>query len=121
MILHVVLYRPRPDLSDRDKHAFLQALTEARHTVGSIRHFWVGRALSDSPAYLMSVSSEFPFVAIAAFADRVGLLEYLEHPTHAAVSRLFNGTAEAALIFDFDVLDPRDGERGVAEHLLDAR
>lgn len=119
MILHVVLYRPRPDLPDDDRRAFAEAVGRARSVVSSIRQFWVGRRIADGPTYLLGGFPEFPFAAIAAFDDRAGLLEYLQHPAHAEVGRWFNGTAEAALIYDFEVADPSGDDAKTTERLLD--
>jgi hypothetical protein len=48
---------------------------------------------------------DYPFVTVVAFDDREGLLRYLQHPLHEALGHHFNGTAESALIYDFDVVD----------------
>lgn len=105
MILHLVLYRPRPGLDADAAAGFLEALRATRATVPEIRQFWVGRRLADGPAYRMTGFPDHPFVAVVAFDDREGLLRYLRHPLHETLGHHFNSTAESALIYDFDVTD----------------
>ena len=105
MILHLVLYRPRPGFDARAASGFLEALETTRAAVAEIRHFWVGRRLADGPSYKMTGFPDYPFVAAVAFDDRAGLLRYLRHPLHDSLSHHFNTNAEAALVYDFDVAD----------------
>jgi hypothetical protein len=51
----------------------------------------------------MSGFPDFPYAALVAVRDRAALDAYLGHPAHEAMSRYFNSTAEAALIYDFEV------------------
>ena len=108
MILHIVLYRPRPGLSEEAGRAFAEALVATRTSVPSVRQFWVGRQMAGSPAYRLAGSPDFPYAAVVVFDDRDGLLAYLEHRAHAALSELFNSSADAALICDFEVGDASD-------------
>jgi hypothetical protein len=105
MILHVVLYRPRPGLDEAARHGFVEALLATRAAVPTIRSFWVGRRLPDGPAYRITGFPEFPFAAVIAFDDRDGLLAYLQHPLHDALSGHFNASAESAFIYDFEVTE----------------
>jgi hypothetical protein len=103
VILHIVLFRPRPDVTDAERNAFRAALDAARASIPDVLHFWTGSRLEEGPAYRLSGFPDFPFAAIVAVRDRPALDAYLSHPAHEAVSRWFNGTAEAALIYDFEV------------------
>jgi hypothetical protein len=105
MILHLVLYRPRPGLGAEAADGFLASLRATRAAVPEIRAFWVGRRLTDGPAYKMTGFPDYPFVAVVAFDDREGLVRYLQHPLHATLGHHFNSTAESALIYDFEVAD----------------
>jgi hypothetical protein len=108
VILHVVLYRPRPGLDEAVRRGFVDALVATRAAVPAIRHFWVGRRLADGPAYRMGGFPEFPYAAVVAFDDRAGLLAYLGHPLHDAVSAHFNSAAESAFIYDFEATEVAD-------------
>ena len=106
MILHVVLFRPRADVTEAERRGFAAALREARARIPDVLHFWVGRRVADGPAYLMGGFPDFPYAAVVAVRDRAALDAYLGHPAHDAMSRYFNGTAEAALIYDYEVGEP---------------
>jgi len=105
MILHLVLYRPRQGLDASAAEGFLEALRATRGAVPEIRRFWVGRRLAGGPAYKMTGFPDYPFVAAVLFDDLDGLVRYLRHPLHDALSHHFNSTAESALIYDFEVAD----------------
>jgi hypothetical protein len=105
MILHIVLYRPRPGLDAAARRGFIDAIAATRAAVPGITNFWVGRRLDDGPSYRMSGFPDFPFAAVVAFEDRAGLLAYLQHPLHDAVSQHFNSAAESAFIYDFEAAD----------------
>jgi hypothetical protein len=105
MILHLVLYRPRPGFDADAARGFLDALRATRTAVPEIRRFWIGRRLAGGPAYRMTGFPDYPFVAAVAFDDHDGLLRYLQHPLHDSLSHHFNTNAESALVYDFEVAD----------------
>ena len=52
MIAHVVLFSPKPDLSDEDRRALLDALASASSNIPSIKRFRVGKRVKHSlPGY----------------------------------------------------------------------
>jgi hypothetical protein len=106
MILHVVLFRPRADVTEAERRGFAAALAKARATIPDVLHFWVGKRVTEGPAYLMSGFPDFPYAAVVAVRDRAALDVYLNDPAHDAMSRYFNGTAEAALIYDYELGEP---------------
>jgi len=101
MILHLVLFRPRPDLSDEERDALLEAMRTAARGIPSVRRFRVGTQIDEPPAYVLGGFPSFPFVALLEFDDEPGLRAYLAHPLHAALGAQFNAAAEAALIYDY--------------------
>ena len=105
MVAHVVLYRPRPETDVAVRRAFLAALADAPRRIPAIRRFWIGRRITDGPGYRLGEFPDFPFMAVIEFDDRAGLEAYLAHESHQDVGRLFNETAEAALIYDFEMFD----------------
>ena len=113
MVAHVVLYRPRPDAAAEDLSRLVQAISAAAAGIDHVRRFWVGRSVPDPPRYKIGGFPAFPFCAVIEFDDRAGLQAYLDHEAHGELSRLFNLTTEAALIYDFEI-----AEAGGAETLL---
>jgi hypothetical protein len=99
MIAHVVLFRPRPDVSRADQEAFVSALEEALRGVPTIRRARVGRSLADDHG------RDYPFTAVLEFDDEAGLRAYLAHPLHQPVARLFHRTCAATLIVNAETVD----------------
>ncbi len=102
MTLHLVLFRPRPDLSDADRDALLDSMRAAAAGIASVRRFVVGTRVAQPPAYVLGGFPEFPYMALLEFVDEAGLQTYLADPLHAELGRRFNEAAEAALIYDFN-------------------
>ena len=99
MISHVVLFRPRADVTEAERLAFVDALETACRQVPSVRRAVVGRSLpSDN-------GPDFPYVAVIDFEDEHGLNAYLTHPLHVPLARLFHQTCAATTIVNAETLD----------------
>jgi Stress responsive A/B Barrel Domain len=105
MVVHVVLYRPRADATQAQLVGLADAISAVTKTVGQVRRCWLGRTLPNPPRYKLSGFPDFPFCAVLEFDDAAGLEAYLAHETHAEVSRLFNQTTDAALIYDYETVE----------------
>jgi hypothetical protein len=105
MVIHVVLYRPKPRLEKEVRAALIQTVSMARDEIPQIRRFVVGRRLDQGPSYQLGNFPDLPYAAVLEFSDREGLQGYLSHPQHAQLGRLFNTTVEAGLIYDYEVVD----------------
>ena len=105
MVLHVVLFEPRPDLSAESRRALIASIERAAREISSVRRFEVGRRLRDAPTYVVGAPPSLTYVAIVGFDDRAGLDAYLVHEAHVVLGRLFNRTLSAAFVYDFEVSD----------------
>jgi hypothetical protein len=105
VVVHIVLFRPKGSLSSSDQRALVSSIEQVAASIPSIRRFRVGRAIPDPPAYQLQGFPDLPYVAILEFDDRAALDSYLEHHTHGDLGRRFNEGAEAALIYDYEVMD----------------
>lgn len=114
MIAHVVLFRPRPDLDERQRTAFVDALAHALAGIPDIRRARVGRRFAVGRQYDDHNPQTYPYVAILEFDDRDGLVRYLEHPAHRALGEQFYSAAESALAFDYELMDGADARRLLA-------
>ena len=103
MVLHVVLFRPKPGISEGDRAEMFTALNSAASGIPSVRRFHVGARVSHGAAYERAMPQDFPFAAVIEFDDLAGLQEYLSHAAHARVAELFYSLQEAALTYDYDV------------------
>lgn len=109
MIVHVVLFRPRKDISGAERAAILQALSDAATAIPSVRRFVVGERITHGAAYEQLAAQDFPFAALVEFDDLSGLQAYLAHPQHRELARLFYALQEASLAYDYSVDDARTG------------
>ena len=106
MIAHVVLFRPRPTLSEAQRADFVAALDAALKDIAQIKRITIGRRVVLGRQYDAMNAVDFPFVAILEFDSRDDLVAYLDHPAHERLGTQFYTASEAALAYDFDLLDP---------------
>ena len=105
MITHVVLLRPRADLSADERAGLADALRAAIETIPSIRRARVGRRVTFGRGYEQSMRTDYEFVALLDFDDLAGLTAYLDHPAHEALAARFFQVLDEALMYDFEVED----------------
>ena len=103
MLLHIVLFRPKPGISASDRAAMFTALNAAAGDIPSVRGFQVGARVTHGAVYERLMLHDFPFAAIIEFDDLAGLQAYLRHPTHERLGELFYELQEAALAYDYEV------------------
>lgn len=108
MIAHVVLFQPRADLSAADREAFAASFERALTGIPQVRRARVGERVNLGRAYDQQNARAFSHVAIIEFDSTADLLAYLEHPAHQDLGARFYATAEAALAFDFSLVEGAD-------------
>ena len=112
MIAHLVLFRPRPNLSDADRRGLADGLVGALNEIPSIRRARVGRRVTHGRPYESLMRVDYTYAALLEFDDVAGLKAYLEHPSHEALGNRFFETFEEALMYDFDL---KEGVEAVQE------
>jgi hypothetical protein len=105
MIAHVVLFRPKADLTSDQRRAFMVALEHALTNIPTIKQARVGRRVLLGRQYDTLNAHDFPFVAMMEFANEADLRAYLEHPAHEMLGAQFYVTSDAALVFDYELLE----------------
>jgi hypothetical protein len=105
VIAHVVLFRPKAELSEDQRREFVTALEHALVNIPLIKRARVGRRLTMGRLYDQQNTHDFPFVAILEFDSEGALRAYLEHPAHQMLGAQFYHTANAALVFDYELLE----------------
>ena len=111
MIAHVVLFRPRTNLTADERHALIDALAHAIRNIPMIRRAHVGRRTILGRQYDRLNAQQFPYAAILEFENEADLRTYLDHPAHEKLGEQFYFTSDGALAFDFEMLEPdRTGE-----------
>ncbi len=102
MVAHVVLLRPRPDLTAAERENVVVALERAARQIPSVRRVRVGRRVRHGAAY-EKLSPDFPFAAIFEFDDLAGLQAYLAAPGHDDLGARFYDSFAAALAIDYEM------------------
>jgi hypothetical protein len=106
MIAHVILFSPRPDLSEASRRELMEAIVAGSSDIPSIKQFRVGRRVKHGlPGYEQMMRDDYEFAAILEFDDVAGLKAYLAHPSHAAMGRHFSSSASRALAYDYELVD----------------
>lgn len=104
MIAHIVLFRPRAELSQNERQALVEGLEAALLNIPSIRRAQVGpRVTHGRPGYEQKMRVDFPYAAVLEFEDLDGLKAFLEHPAHLQLAPRFYGALEEGLIYDYEL------------------
>ena len=103
MVTHVVLMKPRPDLSVDDRHALVAAFEHALREIPAIRNVRIGRRLTHGAGYEQAAPDAADFLAAIDFDDLAGLQTYLRHPAHDELGARFGRSLSAAMVYDFEV------------------
>ena len=118
MIAHVVLFRPRHDLSAGSRRTLASSFEAALTRIPSIRRARVGKRIAVGRPYEQAMRVDYTYAAVIEFDDRDGLKAYLEHPAHAQLASEFFSAFEEALMYDFEL---EDGTAGLATLLPDTQ
>ena len=106
MIVHVVLFSPKPALSATDRAAVLEAVSSAAREIPSIRRLRVGKRIKHAlPGYEQAMPDDYEYAVVIEFDDVAGLKSYLQHPSHVAAGHHFTASASKALAYDYEVAD----------------
>ena len=103
VVTHVVLMKPRSDLSEADRDAFITAFERAVREIPSIRAVRIGRRVTHGAGYEAFARDAADYVALIDFDDVDGLQAYLRHPAHGEIGARFGVSLSSALVVDFEV------------------
>ena len=105
MLSHIVLFRPKPRLSADERGLLVAAFARALRDIPSIRRSRVGRRVTHGRGYEQLMREDYGYIAVLEFDDMAGLKAYLEHPAHEELAERFFSAFEAALMYDYEVID----------------
>jgi hypothetical protein len=114
VIAHLVLFRPRPDLSAATRRELADALANAIRDIPSVRRARIGRRVTHGRPYEQLMRVNYEYAAVLEFDDLDGLKAYLAHPAHEALGARFFEAFEEALMYDYDL---NEGAGAVTELL----
>ena len=110
MISHIVLFEPKPGLSDEDVRDFAQHLKDAMSSVPSVRRAMVGRRVEIQIGNRNFGDTTYSFSAVVEFDDSKGLIEYLQHQKHAELGRLFWLHCARTVVMEVESVDATTDE-----------
>jgi hypothetical protein len=96
MLVHVVLMRLRPGISEATLDELGRRLRNLAESVAGADSCVVGANVSEEP-----LSQEFEFGFVLRFANHAQLDAYHVNPAHLAVSLTIRDLARTILVFDF--------------------
>jgi hypothetical protein len=117
VIAHIVLFRPRADLSVSEREALAETFAAALREIPTVRRAWVGRRFTHGRGYEQLMRVDYEYAAVLEFVDGKGLLEYLEHPAHQQLGERFFSAFEDALMYDFELQEGHEGIAALVEAL----
>jgi len=103
MLTHLVLMKPRPDLSAADRAALLDAFERAVREIPTVRNVRIGRRIVHGAGYEAVAPDLVEYLAAIDFDDVGGLQAYLRHPAHDDLGARFGQALSSAMVFDFEV------------------
>jgi hypothetical protein len=103
MVSHVVLMKPRPDLSTAERQTLVDAFIRAIRSIDTIRSVRLGRRIVHGAGYEQNVVDPAEYIAVIDFDDLAGLEAYLRHPAHAELGARFGRSLSSAVVYDFEV------------------
>jgi hypothetical protein len=103
MVWHLVLMKPRPDLSTAERRDLLDAFDRACREIPTVRDVHVGRRVTHGAGYEAGAPDSADYVVVLAFENLAGLQAYLRHPSHEQLAVRFNRSLSSALVYDFEV------------------
>ena len=118
MILHTVLFQPKPEVTGEGRRAFMTALQRASSEIPEVRRARIGRRVEVGAAYQGPNDHPYEYAAVIEFDSVEDLRAYLAHPLHQELGRQFWLACERTTIHDstaVDVADGRDLESSLAD------
>jgi hypothetical protein len=109
MLMHVVLFTPRSNLTLAERRELVASFVRALRDIPSIRRSRIGRRITHGRAYEQSMAESYDYAAILEFDDVDGLKTYLDHSAHGDLAQRFFTSLESVLVYDYEMSDSPDG------------
>ena len=104
MISHVVLMKPRRDLTEAARDALIAAFARATRDIPAIQRVTVGRRVRHDAGYEASAPDAADYLVVIDFDSVNDLQAYLRHPAHEDLGARFNDSLSAAMVYDFELV-----------------
>ena len=103
MVSHVVLMKPRPDLTAVARTALVDAFERAVREIPTVRGVRIGRRIAHGAGYEAVAPDTADYLAMIDCYDLAGLQAYRRHPAHEPLGARFGAALSAAWVYDVEV------------------
>lgn len=104
MFAHILMFTPKPDLSDEKKRSFARVFRRAVQEIPSVQRAVVGRSHVTAATYGTQLGLKtYEYAAVLEFDDKQGLVDYLNHDAHRELGKMFWDVCEETAIVDCDL------------------
>ena len=95
MIKHIVLFRFKPEVAERDRDAFLEMLRELPNQISEIADFQAGRDV-------LRRERSYDLALVSSFSDLAALDRYARHPLHQPVIERSQELCSSVVAVDYE-------------------
>jgi hypothetical protein len=111
VIAHIVLFRPKADLSDDELRLFAQLFKRVCVEVPGIERVRVGPVIGGGVFTGTEIGlSTYSVAAYLEFKDHQALEDYLQDPLHREFAGSFWSCSEETAIADAEMVDPKSDD-----------
>ena len=109
MVLRVVLFQLRADVTDYDSRMLLASISGAVKSVPGLVSFNVGRRIDSEGAYTLGEAAEagpkapYDYAAVFQFENAKALQAYLKHPAQTEIRSRFAAVISSAITSDYEM------------------
>jgi hypothetical protein len=106
VVAHIVLFNPKRELTTDERQSFAQSIRASVRRIGGVQRALIGRAIAVTPQYDRTFGDKtYEYAAVLEFPDPTALRDYLNHPAHRELGRLFWDNCESAVVMEADLAD----------------
>jgi hypothetical protein len=114
MIGHLVFFNAKSGATDEQLRSFAKVISEACRQIPTIQRVQIGRRVTIEAGYARSFGDKtYDYAAIFEFSDIAALKQYLNHPLHHQLGRMFWEMCESTTVVEVDLVD------GKSDRLID--
>src|SRR5215813_5182118 len=114
MIGHLVLFNAKRGATITQLRSFAKSISEACRQIETIHRVQIGRSVRLDAGYPRSFGEKtYQYVAVFEFEDLKALSDYLNHPLHHELGRMFWEMAESTTVIEVELIG------GKSEELVD--
>jgi len=109
MVLRVVLFQLRAEVTDYDSRVLLASISGAVKSVPGLLSFNVGRRIEGEGAYTLGdaaaagINAPFDYAAVFQFENVKALQSYLTHPAQSEIRTRFAAVTASAVTCDYEM------------------